>query len=282
MTFNRKTWRAASHNATFMVGAGLVLLIILMALAAPLLAHANPTGLNLGQRLKGPSAVHPFGTDEMGRDMYSRVVWGSRISLRVGLIVIAIAGGVGITLGAIAGFVGGKVDNVIMRVTDMFLAFPSLILALAIAAALGPGITNAMIAVTSSWWPWYARLTRSLVMPLKERQYVEAATASGLTDSRILVHHILPNCLAPLIVQATMDMGYVVLTTASLSFIGLGAQPPTPEWGAMVAAGRRFILDQWWYATFPGVAIFLTVLGFSLLGDGLRDIIDPLTSGNGR
>ncbi len=273
----KRITRRLVKNPTLMLGATIVALLIFVAALAPVIAPHVPTDPFTGDRLQPPSRAHLLGTDEMGRDMLSRVIFGSRISLRVGFIVISLAGSVGITLGAIAGYWGGRTETVVMRLTDIFLAFPRLVLALAVVTSLGPGITNAMVAVTVTWWPWYCRLMRSLVLPLRKREFVEAAKAAGSSNIRIILRHILPNCAAPLIVQATMDMGYVVLTMAALGFIGLGAQPPTPEWGAMVAAGRRYLMDYWWYITFPGLAIFLTVLGFSLLGDGIRDVIDPLT-----
>ncbi len=273
-----RSLRRSAENPTLLLGASIVAALVLVAALAPVLSSHDPTEPFVGGRLQPPSPAHLLGTDEMGRDMLSRVIFGSRISLRVGLLVISLAGTVGITLGAIAGYWGGRVETTVMRITDVFLAFPRLVLALAVVTSLGPGITNAMVAVTVTWWPWYCRLMRSLVLPLRGREFVEAARASGSSNVRIILRHILPNCVAPLIVQATMDMGYVVLTMAALGFIGLGAQPPTPEWGAMVAAGRRYLMDFWWYITFPGLAIFLTVLGFSLLGDGIRDVIDPLTS----
>jgi peptide/nickel transport system permease protein len=203
------------------------------------------------------------------------VLAGARLSLGVAAIVLSIAVTLGLTLGAIAGAVGGWVDEIIMRVTDMFLAFPVIILALAIAASLGPSLTSAMVALSAVFWPWYARLMRGQVLSIKRREYVEAAHSLGASPLWIMWRHILPNCLSPIVVEMSLDMGYAVLATSSLSFIGLGAQPPSPEWGAMIVAGREYIQDAWWQSTFPGIALTLTVAGFNLLGDGLRDALDP-------
>jgi peptide/nickel transport system permease protein len=203
------------------------------------------------------------------------VIVGARISLTAGLIVVLLAGGIGVTLGAIAGYFGGWVNELIMRITDIFFTVPPLILALAISAALGPSITNAMAAISLVWWPGYCRLTQGEVLALKEKNFVEAARCQGATRWRIIWSHILPNAISPIIVKASMDIGFAILYTAALGFIGVGAQPPTPEWGQMVSAGRRYLPTWWWYSTFPGLAIFITVLGFNLLGDGLRDVFDP-------
>ena len=231
----------------------------------------------LGQaRLLAPSLAHWFGTDEGGRDIFSRVVFGTRYSLLAAVVVLALAVTIGTTIGLVAGFAGGKIDEALMRLTDMFLAFPALVLAMGISAALGASLANSMIAIAIVWWPWYARLVRGQTLRLRQEQFVEAARASGASDARMVLRHILPNCWTPIIVQITLDVGYAILTTASLSFIGLGAQPPTPEWGAMVATGKDYILDQWWLATFPGLAIFLAVMAFNLLGDGLQEALSPV------
>jgi peptide/nickel transport system permease protein len=205
----------------------------------------------------------------------SRIIVGSSIALRVPMIVVILAVAVGAPLGALAGYVGGWLDNLIMRLTDLFLAFPSLLLAVAIVAALGPSLTNAMIAIAISWWPWYARLVRGVTLSLRERYFVEAARSIGVSNRTIVLRHILPNCVTPILVQATIDFGTVILAEGSLAFIGLGTQPPAPDWGLMVSQGRSYILDQWWISTFPGLAIFISVLAFNLLGDTLRDILDP-------
>lgn len=257
------------------VGLVIILLLVLTAVFAPVLAPFDPYHQVAADRLQPPGSRYFFGTDDMGRDIFSRVIWGSRLSLTAALVVLAISTSIGIFIGAVAGYVGGRVDEVLMRLTDMFLAFPAMVLAMVIASALGPSLINAMIAIAVVWWPWYARLIRGQILSIKTMEYVEAAKALGAGDARILWKYILPNCTAPLIVQATLDSGYAILTTASLSFIGVGALAPTPEWGSMISIGRSFILVQWWYPTFPGLAIFLAVAGFNLLGDGLRDILDP-------
>ena len=223
----------------------------------------------------GPSQAHPFGADLVGVDILSRVLAGAQLSLGAATIVLSIAVVIGLLLGAVAGFAGGWIDEIIMRITDMFLAFPAIILALAIAASLGPGLTSAMIALSAVFWPWYARLMRGQVLSIKQREYVEAAHSLGVSRVGIIWRHILPNCLSPIVVEMSLDMGYAILATSSLSFIGIGAQPPSPEWGAMIVYGRDHIRDAWWLSTFPGVALTLTVAGFNLLGDGLRDALDP-------
>jgi peptide/nickel transport system permease protein len=234
------------------------------------LAPVDPLKPEMRARLQGPNAAHLMGTDPLGRDVLSRVVVGAQLSVQSVVVIIVSAVSFGTLVGAIAGYAGGWVDDVIMRVTDLFLAFPALVLALAIAGALGPSLTNAMLAVSVVWWPWYARLVRGQVLAIKEEPYVEAARAAGAHDARILGRHILPNFLSPVIVQATLDMGAALVTTASLSFIGMGAQPPSPEWGAMLSDGRAFFLNAWWLSAFPGVAIFLTVLLFNAIGRRLQ------------
>jgi peptide/nickel transport system permease protein len=226
-------------------------------------------------RLQPPGAPHWFGTDELGRDLFSRVMVGTALSLEVGVVVVVLSATLGTGIGLAAGYFGGWVDQVFMRIADGFLAFPSLVLALAVAATLGPTLMNAMLSITVVWWPWYARLARAQALELRGRDFVEAARALGSSHWRILWRHILPNCLVPVIVQASLDFGYVVLTAASLSYIGLGAQRPQPEWGLMVSEGRKIFPDYWWVAIFPGLAIFVTVLAFNLLGDGLREVMDP-------
>jgi peptide/nickel transport system permease protein len=243
-------------------------------LLAPLIAPYSPTAQKVTNRLKPPSAQHWFGTDELGRDVFSRVLHGARVSLPVALAVVAMTGTVGILLGSVAGYAGGLADEIIMRVADAVLAFPSLILAIAITAALGPGLLNAALAIALVLWPEYARLVRSQVIALREMEFVSAATALGASPWRNLFAHILPNALPLMLVKISLDMGNAILLAASLSFVGLGAVPPTPEWGAMVAAGRHKFFE-WWIATFPGLAIFTAVVGFNFLGDGLRDLLDP-------
>ncbi len=257
--------------------AGLLIIIclILVAMIGPFLAPYPENQIDLVNKLKPPSMTNLFGTDDIGRDIFSRIVYGSRLSLLIAVVAVVFSLGVGVPIGAIAGYFGGLVDDVIMRITDVFLAFPAIVLALAVGAVLGRGIVNTIIAISFTWWPWYTRLVRAQAMSIRETQYVEAAKAVGAKDFRIIFSHILPNCIAPIIVQGSMDMGYAILAAAALGFLGIGAQEPTPEWGLMVSIGRGFIVDYWWVATFPGVAIIITVLGFNLLGDGLRDILDP-------
>ena len=257
-----------------------VILLILIALVAPYIVpypeHIE-TETNPEDKLLLPSGDYFFGTDELGRDVFSRVLYGTRISLQTAIVAVGLALLIGIPLGAIAGATGGIVDEIIMRITDIFLSFPPLLLAIAIAAFHGPSLENAMLAIAVSWWPWYTRLIRGQAVSIRERQFVKAARAIGTPPMKIVFGHIVPNCIAPVIVQASMDIGGVILTIASLSFLGLGAQPPTPEWGLMVSTSRNYFLNAWWYSIFPGLAIFVTVLVFNLLGDGLREIMDPKT-----
>lgn len=260
---------------------GLVLLIgfAVSALFANLLTPTLPQTQDLMHRLKPPSADHWLGTDQLGRDIYTRLLYGARISLTVGIGVVAASATIGIVVGLWAGFQRGWVDEVLMRITDIFFAFPALILAMAIAGALGPSLNNAMIAITMVTWPVYARLVRGQTLTLRERPYVEAARGLGASTPAILFRHVLPNMLAPLLVQASFDMGGAILSAAGLSFIGFGAQPPTPEWGVMISEGRTFITTHLWLSLFPGIAIFLTVAAFNLIGDGLRDAFDPRLRG---
>jgi peptide/nickel transport system permease protein len=262
-------------NELTYAGSFLLVLIVLAAALAPLLTTYDPEKLSLTQRLRSPGPDHLFGTDEFGRDLFSRVLFGARISLEVAATVIFIATVIGVTLGATSAYRGGRLDEVVMRVADVFMAFPDLVLAMALSAALGASLTSAVIAVSLVWWPTYARLIRGQVLSLKQQPFIEAARCVGASEARILARHVVPNTLSPLVVRITTDVGYAILYTASLGFIGLGAQEPTPEWGRMVATGRFYLLDQWWYPTLPGVAIFLSVLGFTWMGDGLRDALDP-------
>jgi peptide/nickel transport system permease protein len=254
---------------------GLVALFVLIAVAAPLLAPHDPTAVDAAQRLQGPSFKHLLGTDHLGRDLLSRLIHASRWSLgTVGLAAVLILS-IGVAVGAIAGYYGGWVDELLMRIVDVLLAFPGLVLALAIAGTLGPGIVNVMIGLVSIWWVGYARIVRGLVLALRERPFIEAARALGMSDGRIIVRHVLPNILPPVIVLATLEMGELILALAALNFLGLGAQPPTPEWGAMLNDGRPFLFTAPQLMIYPGLAISLVVLGFNLLGDGLRDVLDP-------
>ena len=254
--------------------AGVVALIVLM-IFAPLIATHDPYSFNLVDRFLPPSWDHLFGTDHLGRDIFSRVVWGSRISLTVGFITLLESATIGTLVGLVAGLKGGRIDSAMMRITDIFLAFPSVILALAIAAALGRGITSVMIALGVTWWPLYARLVRGQTLSIREEQYIETARISGASTVRIMFRHILPNCIAPLMVQVSMDVGFTILAAAGMGFLGIGAQSPEAEWGLLCATGSRYFMQQWWISTFPGLAIFLSVMAFNLLGDGLRDIFDP-------
>jgi peptide/nickel transport system permease protein len=258
-----------------LAGIAVTIFTAFLALFANNLAPYNPLAINLAQRLQPPSTMYLFGTDQLGRDILSRVIAGYRISAVMGVEIVILGGVSGAFLGLLAGYLGGKVDEIIMRVTDMFLAFPSLVLAMAISAALGPSLEHTFIAVAAVWWPSYARLVRGSVLSVKQNEYVEAAKAVGESEWRIMFVEVLPNVSSSIIVQATLDLGKAILTASSLSFIGFGAQPPIPEWGAMISSGRDFIAHQWWVATFPGLAILLTVIGFNLLGDGLRDALDP-------
>jgi peptide/nickel transport system permease protein len=274
--------RIFARSASSMLGLALVLAFLVLAAVGPFIVPYPEDArgaVHLEQKLQPPSARHWFGTDEVGDDVYTRVVLGARVSLQVGLIITVMAAAIGVPLGVIAGYVGGFVGESIMRVTDLFLSVPGLVLALAIVGALGPGIVNAMIALSLVWWPGYVRLVQGKTLALRSEVFVEAARAVGTGRLRIIFVHILPNCLSPITVKASMDMGLAIVAAASLGFIGLGAQPPTPEWGAMISHGRNYLPTWWWYSTFPGLFIYLTVLGFNLLGDGLRDILDPKSRG---
>ncbi len=268
-------WLAFRANPMALMGLALVLLLFVVALAAPWIAGRSPIEQDLAARLLPPSAEHWLGTDELGRDIWARIVWGARITLTIVGIVVVIVGPVGLLVGTVAGYLGGWVDTVLMRLTDVFLAFPRLILALALAAALGPGIENAILAIAVTAWPPYARLARAETLTIRRSDFIAAAMVQGASTPRILLGHVVPLCLASVIVRLTLDMAGIILTAAGLGFLGLGAQPPAPEWGAMIASGRQYVLDQWWVAAMPGAAIFLVSLGFNLLGDGLRDVLDP-------
>ena len=273
-----RTWLALKSNRLAMVGLWIVIILILIAVLAPVLSPYNPVegigGLR-GARLEPPSWAHPFGTDDLSRDILSRVIHGSRITLLVVLLVAVIATPIGLAVGTASGYFGGWVDVVLMRITDIFMAFPRLILALAFASALGPGIENAIIAIAITAWPPYARLARAETLTIRDTDYINASRLQGASSLRIIWGHVTPLCLSSAVVRVTLDMAGIILIAAGLGFLGLGAQPPQPEWGAMIAGGRRFIIDQWWVATMPGLAIFIVALGFNLLGDGLRDVLDP-------
>jgi peptide/nickel transport system permease protein len=268
-------WRALAANRLAMLGLGIVVALVAIAWLAPLLAPDSPTVGDLAARLLPPSATHWFGTDDQGRDIVSRLVYGARITLQVVVTVAVLAAPVGLLVGTVAGYFGGWVDAALMRLTDIFLAFPRLILALAFVAALGPGIGNAVIAIAITSWPPYARIARAETLSLRQADYIAAVRLLGASPARIVLRHIAPLCLSSVIVRVTLDMAGIILTAAGLGFLGLGAQPPSPEWGAMIAGGRAYVIDQWWVAAAPGAAIFVVSLGFNLLGDGLRDALDP-------
>ncbi|MDQ3466688.1 MAG: ABC transporter permease [Chloroflexota bacterium] len=263
-------------NRLNLAGVIIVLLFLLLSLFGELISPHDPFQQDItGAKLLAPSWNHPMGTDELGRDIFSRVLTGTRVSLQVAAVVLGFAVVFGTCVGAIAGYLGGWVDEVLMRITDMFLAFPALILAIAIAASLGRDLRNTMIALSTVFWPWYARLVRAQVLSIRERDFVVAGQSLGLSGPRLLFRHILPNAISVVIIQLTLDVGYAILSTSSLSFIGLGAQPPSPEWGTMMSTARNYFRDAWWYTTFPGVALTLTVFAFNVLGDGLQDALDP-------
>lgn len=266
--------RFLRKNPLTVVGLAIVVAWILIGLLAPAIAPYGPLQQKVVERLKPPSAAHLFGTDQLGRDIFSRVLYGGRISLPAGLLVVLGATLVGGVIGALAGWFGGWFDEIVMRVTEVFMAFPTIILAMAIAAALGPSLLNAVLAMVVVWWPNYARLMRGLVTSIKSEQYVEAARVVGVPELRILWRAVLPNCAAPLVVLGTIDLGAAILVFAGLSFLGLGSDPATPEWGRMIADGVQFF-DQWWIAAFPGLAICTVVIGFNFIGDGIRDALDP-------
>jgi peptide/nickel transport system permease protein len=274
----RRLLRPLGTSPLITAGGAVALLIVLIAVAAPLLA---PFPADAGSAthpvsaLQAPSLHHLFGTDQVGRDVFSRVLYGARVSPLVALLVLVIACLVGIPLGVVAGYFGGVADEAIMRITDIFLAFPSLLLSLAFAAVLPPSLTSLTIAIAITWWPWYTRLIRGQAASVAGRPYVESCRALGIPAWRILLRHVLPNSVTPLIVQVSLDVGGVILTASALSFLGLGAQDPTPDWGLMVAEGQNYFTTQWWLVTYPGLAILLTALAFNLLGDGLRDVLDP-------
>lgn len=268
-------WLTFRSNKLAMVGLIILVLLIGMAIFAPLLAPQNPYAQDLGARLQPPSAAHWLGTDGLGRDIMSRLIHGSRITLFIVGTVALIAPIIGLFIGTVAGFAGGWVDQVLMRVTDIFLAFPKLILALAFVAALGPSIGNAVLALALTAWPPYARLARAETLTIRHADFIAAARLQGAGRLRLLIRHIWPLCVSSLIVRVALDMAGIILSAAGLGFLGLGAQPPMPEWGAMISDGRTYILDFWWVAAMPGLAIFTVSIAFNLLGDGLRDVLDP-------
>jgi peptide/nickel transport system permease protein len=274
----RRALRRFRQSPLSMVGLAIILILLAIAIVGPFFVPypKDASGaIHIKEKLQAPSWQHLFGSDQVGRDVFTRVIVGARVSLVAGLVVISLAFTVGTLLGSIAGFFGGRLSEGIMRLTDIFLTIPDLILAMAFAAALGPGLLNVMIAVSLVWWPGYCRLARANVVALKDSQFAEAASSIGASRGRVLFSHVLPNAFPTILVKASMDIGFAVLTTAALGFIGLGTQPPTPDWGVMIADGRKYLREAWWFSTFPGIAILLTVLAFNLLGDGLRDVMDP-------
>jgi len=270
----RRSLRSLRRNPIAMIGLAIILFWAVTALVAPISGIRDPLGQTIEYRLKPPSAQYWFGTDELGRDVFSRVIYGARISLPIGFVVILFAVLMGSLVGASTGYFGGWYDLLVMRLADITLAFPSIVLALAIAAVLGPSLVNALIAMVLVWWPEYARLMRSQVMSIKTHDYVMSSVALGASSGRVLLTHVLPNAIAPILVKASLDAGSAILNIAALSFIGLGAVPPTAEWGAMISSGR-YQFYSWWLTTFPGIAILMVVLGYNFLGEGVRDAFDP-------
>ncbi len=273
-------WLRLIRNPLAVIGLVIIGLLIFMAVFAPLVATHDPIAQNLGNRLQPPfSSGHLLGSDEFGRDIYSRIVYGSRVTLYIVLLVTLTAPVFGLLIGTVAGYFGGWIDTVLMRLTDIFLAFPRLILALAFVAALGPGIGNAVLAIALTAWPPYARVARAETLTVRKSDYIAAVQLQGAGSGRILFSHIAPMCVPSVIIRVTLDMAGIILTAAGLGFLGLGAQPPLPEWGLMISSGRKFMFDFWWVAAMPGLAIFIVSLGFNLLGDGLRDVLDPRGTG---
>lgn len=270
-----RRWLQFRQNHLATAGLAIVLALIFVAIAAPLLATHSPGAQDLVNRLAPPSAAHWLGTDELGRDLYSRVIYGSRTTLGIVLAVVVLVAPLGLAVGTVAGYYGGIADTILMRVTDIFLAFPRLVLALAFVAAMQPGLASAILAIALTAWPPYARLARSETLTLRHADYIEAVRLTGASSGRVILRHIVPLCLSSLIVRVALDMSGIILTAAGLGFLGMGAQPPSPEWGTMIATSRGFILEQWWVPTIPGIAILVASFAFNLLGDGLRDVLDP-------
>lgn len=271
----KEIFKRFKRNRMAVFGLVVIILLILCALFPSVIAPYGYDDQNLSEQFIAPCLAHPFGTDNFGRDILSRVIYGCRISLLIGLISVSISCVLGVILGCIAGYYGNKVDNLVMRFIDIMLAIPQMLLAMSIVAALGIGTENLILAIAIGSVPGYARIVRGSILSVKGQEYIEAARSIGASDFRIITRHIVPNCLAPIIVQATMSIASAILSTASMSFIGLGIEPPTPEWGSMLSAGRAYLRDHWFVVTFPGIAIMLTVFAFNLFGDGLRDALDP-------
>ncbi|MFT8210218.1 MAG: D,D-dipeptide ABC transporter permease [Symbiopectobacterium sp.] len=275
----QKQWWLVKRSPLTLLGGAIIAVILLMMVFAPWLVPYDPNGIDFSARLQPPSSAHWFGTDEVGRDLFSRVVMGSQQSVAAGLAVVAIAAVIGSLLGCFSGVLGGFGDAIIIRTMDIMLSIPSLVLTMALAAALGPSLFNAMLAIAIVRIPFYVRLARGQTLVVRQFAYVQAAKTFGANRWHLITWHILRNALPPLVVQASLDIGAAILMAATLGFISLGAQQPTAEWGAMVANGRSYVLDQWWYRAFPGMAILITAVGFNLFGDGVRDLLDPKTSG---
>jgi peptide/nickel transport system permease protein len=269
------SWLSFKRNPLAVIGLLIVVFLVLIALFAPWISHHLPTEQNLADRLQSPSSTYWLGTDELGRDIYSRIIHGSKITLYIIFLVAVIVVPLGLFVGTTAGYFGGIIDKILMRITDIFMAFPRLILALAFVAVMGPSIENAVIAITITSWPPYARIARAETITIRHSEFILAVQQQGASAWRILFKHIVPMCTSSVIVRLTLDMAGVILIAAGLGFLGLGAQPPSPEWGLMISQGRQYLLDQWWVSTIPGIAIFIVSLGFNLLGDGLRDVLDP-------
>ncbi len=270
-----RIWLNLRGNALGMIGLTIIAIFIGIAIFAPLLATHDPAAQDLANRLAAPSAAHWFGTDELGRDIYSRLLYGGRVTLGMVIAVVVLVAPVGLAVGCIAGYFGGIVDTILMRITDIFLAFPRLVLALAFVAALKPGVESAILAIALTAWPPYARMARAETLTVRGSDFIAAYRLTGGSSWRIIFRHIMPLCVPTLIVRVTLDMSSIIITAASLGFLGMGAQPPSPEWGAMIATAKRFIFEQWWVAAIPGIAIFFVSLAFNFLGDALRDVLDP-------
>ncbi len=275
-------WLAFAANPIALLGLLIIVALVLMAAAAPMLTNGDGTEQALSYRLLPPSSEHWFGTDELGREIYDRIIWGARITLYIVGLVGVIVVPIGLLVGTVAGYMGGWVDIVLMRITDIFLAFPRLILALAFVAVLGPGLENAVLAIALTTWSPFARIDRAETLTIRNAEHILAARVQGASAARIILRHVTPLCLSSVIVRLTLDMAGIILTAAGLGFLGLGAQPPLPEWGAMISTGRQYMLDQWWLATIPGLAILIVSMGFNLLGDGLRDVLDPRSGGDNK
>jgi peptide/nickel transport system permease protein len=272
-------WLAFRRNPVAVIGLLIIASLVTVAALAPWITASDGLELHLSERLQAPGSEHWFGTDELGRDIFDRIIWGSRITLYIVALVSIIVVPIGLLVGTVSGYIGGWVDTVLMRLTDIFLAFPRLILAMALVAALGPGLENAVLAIAVTTWSPFARIARAEALTIRNSEFILAAQVQGVSTAGILLRHVTPLCMSSVIVRLTLDMAGIILTAAGLGFLGLGAQPPTPEWGAMISLGRQYLIDQWWVPTVPGIAILTVSLGFNLLGDGLRDVFDPKSGG---